>query len=60
MSAQPSYRERSGIPHIFSTRIIKCDISTIWWHTQSVLEEIEECFAILLVRFAINIVEAIL
>ena len=59
MSAQPSYRERS-VPQIFSTRIIKRDISTIWRHTQSVLEEIEELFAILLVRFGINIVEAIL
>ena len=55
---QPS-REHS-VPHVFSTRINKRDISTICRHIQFLLEEIEERTAILFVRLLINIVEAIL
>ena len=52
-------RERS-VPHVFSTRINKRDISTSCWHMQFLLEEIEERFAIFFVRLLINVVETIL
>ena len=52
--------EERNLPYVCSTRINKRDISTICWHTQSLLEEIRESLAIPFVRFLINVVEAIL
>ena len=52
--------ENESVPHIFSARINKRDISTICWHTQLLLEEFEERFAIPFVRLLINVVKAIL
>ena len=53
-------KEQKNVPNVFSTRINKRDISTICRHTQLLLEEIEERFAIPFVRFPIYVVKAIL